>query len=136
MTSLSEWKVKRHGYPIRREAAVQVLQAKVESVGAHKDVIVSTAPLQRGALNHTLVHGIAVVKVKEGRFTIETRGVAPPSALLRQQAAELGILTLVGHCCGRGTESGSVGVTVVTERPGNAARLLLGLDEPPHGNLP
>jgi hypothetical protein len=118
---------KRHSYPIKREV-VQVLQAKVESVGAHKGVVVSTAPFQRGALNYAIAHGIALVKVTEGRFTFETGGVAPPPAPSRLEAAKLGVPTFVGYCYGSGDQPGSVAVTLVTEEAESAARLLLGLE--------
>ena len=63
---------KFHRNPIKREVA-QILGSKVQSVGAHKGVIVSTAPFQSGTLRYAAAHGIALVKVTEGRFTIETR---------------------------------------------------------------
>ncbi len=55
---------KRHKNPIKREL-VQVLHQKLQSVGAHKAVMVSTAPFQQGALDFALVHGIALVTVTE-----------------------------------------------------------------------
>jgi restriction endonuclease Mrr len=59
---------KHHKNPIKRET-VQVLHQKLQSVGAQKAVVVSTAPFQMGALEIALTHGIALVTVTEGRFT-------------------------------------------------------------------
>ena len=58
---------KYHRNPIKRDV-VQVLHSKVQSVGAHKVVLVATAPFQRGALNFAKAYGIALVTVTEGRF--------------------------------------------------------------------
>lgn len=108
---------KRHKNPIKRET-VQVLHQKLQSVGAHKAVLVSTAPFQQGALDFALVHGIALVTVTEGRFTYKTRGAAPLPALSRERAQERGIPAFVGHVYSRGDRPGSVGVTIVsTEFP-------------------
>lgn len=104
---------KRHKNPIKRET-VQVLHQKLQSVGAHKAVLVSTAPFQQGALDFALVHGIALVTVTEGRFTYQARGSLPPPALSREQARARGIPTFVGHAYRRGDRPGSVGVTVVS----------------------
>src|SRR2546423_13099940 len=51
---------KLHTNPIKREL-VQVLLSKVQSVGAHKGVMISTAPFQQGAIEFAKVHGIALV---------------------------------------------------------------------------
>lgn len=116
---------KRHKNPIKRET-VQVLHQKFQSVGAHKAVLVSTAPFQQGALEFAFVHGIALVTVTEGRFTYETRGALPPPVLSREQARERGIPTFVGHVYSRGDRPGSVGVTVVSpEYPEYLAEHLL-----------
>ncbi|MEU9841185.1 restriction endonuclease [Actinomadura sp. NPDC048032] len=67
---------KHHRNPIKREL-VQVLHQKVQSVGAHKGVMVSTATYQSGAVAFARAHGIALVTVTDGRFLFETRDVAP-----------------------------------------------------------
>ncbi len=54
--------VKLHRNPIMREV-VQVLRDKVQSVSAHKGVLVSSAPFQRGAIEYADAHGIALVHV-------------------------------------------------------------------------
>jgi len=52
---------KRHSQPIKREV-VQVLRDKMESVGAHKGIIFSTAPFQQGAIEYAAAHGIGLVE--------------------------------------------------------------------------
>lgn len=117
---------KRHANPIKREL-VQVLHQKVQSVGAHKGVMVSTAPFQRGALDFAKQHGIALVTVTEGRFLYETRGKDQLAAISPEQADSLGIARLAGHVYGPGTEPGSTSVTLVaTDYPDHIAELLLG----------
>jgi hypothetical protein len=117
---------KLHKNPIKREA-VQVLHQRVQSVGAQKGVLVSTAPFQRGALDFALVHGIALVTVTEGRFTYETKAAAEPPALTREEAQErFGIPTFVGHVYSSGDAPGSVGVTLMSpEYPEYVAEHLL-----------
>ena len=67
---------KRHTNPIKREL-VQILHSKVQSVGAHKGVMVSAAPFQSGAVEFAQRHGIALVSLAEARFTFETRSLSP-----------------------------------------------------------
>jgi Restriction endonuclease len=114
--------------PIKREL-VQVLHAKVQSIGAHKGVLVATAPFQRGALDFAKAHGIALVTVTEGRFSIEMKSAEPPPAPSRARACELfGIPTFVGHCYQQGREPGGTSVTVVsTEYPELINEHVLGL---------
>jgi hypothetical protein len=120
--------VKRHNHPIKREQ-VQVLHSKCLSVGAHKGVLVSTAPFQRGAIEFAKVHGIALVSVTEGRFTYETKSVDPPKPPSRAEAAErFGLPTFVGHCFSGGDTPGTTQVTLMsTEYPDYVAEHLLGL---------
>ncbi|WP_432956952.1 restriction endonuclease [Micromonospora haikouensis] len=63
---------KLHRNPIKREL-VQVLYQKVQSIGAHKGVMVATAPYQSGAVAFARAHGIALVTVVEGRFAFVHR---------------------------------------------------------------
>lgn len=63
---------KLHRNPIKREL-VQVLHQKVRSIGAHKGVMVATAPYQSGAVEFARVHGIALVTVVESRFAFVNR---------------------------------------------------------------
>jgi hypothetical protein len=118
---------KRHAHPIKR-SDVQTLHSKIQSVGAHKGVLVSTAPFQKGALAFALVHGIALVKVTEGSFTFETRSSGPAPTLSRDNAPRyFEAPRFVGHCYSQGDEPNSIVCTVVTGQPEYAARLLLGL---------
>jgi hypothetical protein len=99
---------KRHKNPIKREL-VQVLHQKVQSVGGHKGVMISTAPYQTGAVKFARAHGIALVTVTEGRFTYETRDMSPGSAMSREEAAErFNLPTFVSHYYGPGSKPDSV----------------------------
>jgi hypothetical protein len=119
---------KHHRHPIKREV-VQVLESKIRSVGAHKGVIVSTAQFQRGALEFAKSHGVALVHVTEGRFTFVQRSASPrPAPLSREVALEMGVPVFVGYCYANGSEPNSTSVTVVSDYPEYAARLLLGTD--------
>jgi len=116
---------KHHKNPIKREL-VQVLHQKLQSVGAHKAVLISTAPFQQGALDFALVHGIALVTVTEGRFTFEARTSAPPPTPSRALASGLDLPSFVGYAYSRGDRSGSVRSTIVsTEYPKYLEELLL-----------
>jgi len=121
---------KLHKNPIKREL-VQILYQKVQSVGAHKGIMVSTAPYQNGALVFAKKHGLALVRVTEGRFVYETRDVSPTPQMSREEAAQrFGLPTFVGHFYGPGDEPGSTQVWLMS--PSNAeyssrvADLLLG----------
>jgi Restriction endonuclease len=74
---------KLHRNPIKRQL-VQVLYQKVQSVGAHKGVMVATAPYQSGAVAFARAHGIALVTVVEGRFVFvhRTPGIVAHPALV------------------------------------------------------
>ena len=117
---------KRHSNPIKR-ALVQVLYSKAQSVGAHKAVLISTAPFQRGAVAFAKTHGIALVLVTEGRFTFETKAVAKAPPMTRQQAADLhGLPTFVGVYCGPGTKPDSTMLAVFdADDPQTVQELLL-----------
>jgi Restriction endonuclease len=119
---------KRHSNPIKREL-VQVLHAKLQSVGAQKAAMVSTASYQRGAVDYAQQHGIALAKVTEGRFILETRAVEKPPPLTREQAAELyGLPTFVAHAYGPGEQPGWTSVTLLdTDRPSSVAEALFGV---------
>ena len=53
---------KHHNYPIKREV-VQISKDRLQSVGAHKGIIYSTADFQSGAVEYAIRHGIALIKV-------------------------------------------------------------------------
>jgi hypothetical protein len=116
--------VKKHSNPIKREL-LQVLQSKKESVGAHKAVLVSTAPFQRGAIEFARTHRIALIGVTEGRFTFETRSIDKPPPLSREQAAELwGTETFVAFHYFPEGETG-LRATRITGHPEYALEVLL-----------
>ncbi len=119
---------KRHSYPIKREL-VQVLHDKLRSVGAHKAAMVTTAPYQRGALEHAKKHGIALATVTEGRFTYETRSLDAPPALDRQTAIDrFGLPAFVAHAFSPGSSPRSTLVTLLTDtHPEYVAKELLGI---------
>jgi Restriction endonuclease len=121
---------KLHRNPIKREL-VQVLRQKIQSVGAHKGVMVSTSPYQTGAVEFAKAHGIALVTVTEGRFVFETRAMAPR---LHSSAGEdgwsRGPYTFVAHYHGPDGQSGWTDVWLLSpddeEYPCHVADLLLG----------
>jgi hypothetical protein len=126
MSFLTLVEAKLHKNPIKRET-VQVLYQKLQSVGAQKAVLISTAPFQSGALEFALTHGVALVTVTEGRFTYETRGTAQPPPLTREEARDYyGLPAFVGHGYSPGDAPGSIGVTVMSpEYPDYLAEHLL-----------
>lgn len=124
---------KRHKDPIKREL-VQVLHAKLQSVGAQKAAMIATAPYQRGALEYAKKHGIALATVTEGRFTFETKSVGDAPAMSRQEATgRYALPEFVGHVYGAGESPRSTSVTLLsTEYPHYVAEALFGVavDEP------
>lgn len=121
---------KLHRNPIKREL-VQVLFQKLQGVGAHKGVMVSTAPYQTGAIIFAKAHGIALVTVTEGRFVFETRSARAMRRIGHAGTAErLGSPTFVGHCYGPGDTPDSTRIWLMepdsTDCPVNVAELLLG----------
>lgn len=119
--------VKRHKNPIKREMVAILLQ-KIHSVGAHKGVMVSTAPYQSGALEFAKAHGIALATITEGRFTLETRDAFSSEPMSRDEARKYGIETFVGHVYSEGSTPGSTRVTVLTpQHPEFVVDHLLGL---------
>lgn len=105
---------KLHTNPIKREA-VQVLHQKLQSVGANKAVLISSAPFQKGALDFAIAHGIALVTVTEGRFTYEVRHRGGSAPVTREEEAEnLGLPPFVGHAYSAGDSTGSVCVDLLS----------------------
>jgi restriction system protein len=81
---------KKHSQPIKREL-VQVLNDKKRSVGAHKAMLVATAPFQSGAIEFAAKNGIALVQVISGaaiyiRASVER--VSPPLEHLEKTIRE------------------------------------------------
>ena len=104
---------KRHRHPIKREL-VASLQSKILSTGAQKGVLFATAPFQRGALQFARTHGIALVYVTEGRYTVMTRSADQTPAPSREEAAALyGLPTFVGFAMESG-EGDAVSSTILS----------------------
>ncbi len=104
---------KRHTGAIERQF-VQVLDSKRASVGAHKAVLVSTAPFQSGAIEFADVHGIALVHIGgELQFVLRRPSNAPAPAVVA--VARLW----------QGVEGGRLRSVTVSGRPQKAAHLLL-----------
>ena len=109
--------VKKHRHPIKREL-VQVLHSKVLSVGAQKGIMFSTSHFQSGALEYAKVHGIALVFVTEGRFTIERRSADDLPPMSKKTAEEWGIVRIAGTLYGAGDSDGSTTCTYIgPDRP-------------------
>lgn len=113
MDYLTLVEAKCYSHPIKREL-VQVLHQKMQSVGAQKAVMISTAPFQRGAIEFAKAHGIALVMVSEGRFTFETRAAGPRPVMSREEArTKYGLPTFVAVCFGPGDRPGWTSITTV-----------------------
>ena len=132
MSFLTVVEAKRYTGPIKR-ALVQILHAKLQSVGAQKAVMIATAPYQSGALNYAKTHGIALVTVTEGRFTYEARSAGGLSAMSREEARlRLGSPDFVGHTYGIGDDHNATRVTRLTpDAPEYVAEELFGIGRPP-----
>jgi restriction system protein len=63
---------KRHKRQIKREV-VQLLFDKLRATGSHKGIIFSTSGFQSGAFQFAKEHGIALIRVIEGRYTYFTK---------------------------------------------------------------
>lgn len=63
---------KRHKNSIKREI-VQVLHDKIISTGSNKGMIFTTSGYQSGAIEYAEKHGIALVIVKDGWMTYQTK---------------------------------------------------------------
>src|ERR1700730_2937621 len=54
---------------------VQILHTKIQSLGAQKGMIFSTAGFQEGAVQYAELHGIALVQIAKGETTYFSRGL-------------------------------------------------------------
>ena len=63
---------KRYKNPVKREQ-VQALKGKIESIGAHKGIFISTSSFQTGALEYARKHGIALITITDGDVNYHTR---------------------------------------------------------------
>lgn len=57
---------------------VQILYSKVQSLGAQKGMIFSTAGFQEGAIQYAESHGIALVQIARGETSYFSRSMEPP----------------------------------------------------------
>jgi hypothetical protein len=119
---------KRHTNPIKREL-VQVLHSKLQSVGAQKAAMISTAPYQRGALKYAMAHGIALATITEGRFVFEMRSAQASTAMTRHEAQErYGLPAFIAHAFHADDDPNAVAITLLTaEDPEAVTRALLGV---------
>lgn len=67
---------KHQGRKVERQE-VQVLHTKVQSLGAHKGMLFSTAGFQSGAIEYAGAHGIALVRLADGESVWMTRSAGP-----------------------------------------------------------
>jgi restriction system protein len=58
---------------------VQILHAKLHSIGAHKGMLSSTAGFQKGAIEYADIHGLALVQLASGESTYFTRTLSSSS---------------------------------------------------------
>jgi restriction system protein len=70
---------KHHKNAIKRDV-VQVLNDRMRAVGAQKGMIFSTVRFQKGAVEYAIKHGIALIRVADGRtcYLTSTSGPPPP----------------------------------------------------------
>lgn len=116
---------KLHRAPIKRET-VQVLHAKVQSLAAHKGVLITTSRFQKGALDYAKAHGLGLVALSDGRFTIETRS-AVPAAEPGQPKRWFEAPDFVGHSYGPGAEPGSTSSSLISPEYPEGIAVLLGV---------
>lgn len=58
---------KKYKNRVNREK-VAILHRKLESIGAHKGILISTSDFQSGAIEYAKVHGIALIKAEDYHF--------------------------------------------------------------------
>lgn len=63
---------KRYKTPIKRDT-VLALHSKVQELGAHKGMLISSSRFQSGAIEFAKEHGIALVQVIDGRLNYHTK---------------------------------------------------------------
>ena len=67
---------KKHSNPIPR-SYVELLSSRLQSIGAHKGILVATTGFQSGAIEFAKEHGVALVRIVEGDAIYETRSIVP-----------------------------------------------------------
>lgn len=65
---------KKYSTPVKREK-VEILYNRIKSIGAHKGIVFSTSGFQQGAIEFAAKHGVALVRLREGKFSYETRSL-------------------------------------------------------------
>jgi restriction system protein len=63
---------KNHKSPIKRET-IQILKDRLQSIGAQKGILFATSKFQSGCIEYAEKHGIALVRMIEGKYTYETK---------------------------------------------------------------
>jgi restriction system protein len=63
---------KNHKSPIKRET-IQILKDRLHSIGAQKGILFSTSKFQSGCIEYAEKHGIALVRMIEGKYIYETK---------------------------------------------------------------
>lgn len=69
---------KHHKRKVERQD-VQVLHSKLQSLGAQKAMLFSTAGFQSGAITYADTHGIALVRLANGSSSWFTKSAGPPT---------------------------------------------------------
>ncbi|MFV1943567.1 restriction endonuclease [Pseudomonas luteola] len=65
---------KHYKSAIKRET-LQILHDRMRSIGAQKGALFSTSGFQSGALEYARIHGIATVKIEQGKSTFMTKSL-------------------------------------------------------------
>ncbi|EOA8345515.1 restriction endonuclease [Enterococcus hirae] len=65
---------KHYKSPINREK-VQILHSKINSIGAHKGILISTSNFQSGAVNYASQHGIALIQLTDTMSDYQARSM-------------------------------------------------------------
>lgn len=68
---------KKYKYRVNREK-VATLHRKLESIGAHKGILMSTSDFQSGAIEYGKEHGIALIKVEDYHFEFLSHSSGKP----------------------------------------------------------
>ncbi|MFG1904616.1 restriction endonuclease [Micromonospora carbonacea] len=116
MDFLILFECKRHKDPVKR-SDVQVLLAKLQSIGAQKGVVVAATGFQRGALELAKAHGIACVRLVDNAWTYVTRHTTAAPPLVSTGVYSGYAITLDGY--------GDYEFTLLNESPGTARLTLI-----------
>ena len=73
---------KQYTSSVSREK-VAVLHDKIESIGAHKGILLATSDFQSGAIQYAQAHGIALIKVED--HTLENYSFSNGSGILDEK---------------------------------------------------